>query len=128
MRAIIDTHVLLWWAVNDTRLSRQVHAFISDRSNAIMVSAATAWEIATKQRIGKLPVVQPLVEDMESYLEAEGFTAMDITLRHARLAGALPGEHRDPFDRMLAAQAQLEALPILSADEVFETFGVRRLW
>jgi len=93
-----------------------------------MVSAASAWEIATKARLGKLPMAVDLVEDFEGVLVREGFEALAISVGHAVRAGLLPGPHRDPFDRILIAQSQAEGVPILSSDEVFDGYGVRRVW
>jgi PIN domain nuclease of toxin-antitoxin system len=128
MRLLLDTHALLWWAAGDTRLPRRARATIADEDNAVVVSAASAWEIATKHRLGKLAAAGPLVDRLLDYLADQEFVELAVTVRHAQGAGGLPGAHRDPFDRMLAAQAQLESLTIVSNDTVFDGYGVRRLW
>lgn len=97
-------------------------------ANSILVSAASAWEIATKVRLGKLPTAADLAEDFAGHLQREGFQMLDISCEHAIRAGLLPGPHKDPFDRMLIAQAQAENIPILSNEVLFDTYGVRRLW
>ncbi|MCC6468211.1 MAG: type II toxin-antitoxin system VapC family toxin [Alphaproteobacteria bacterium] len=128
MRLLIDTHALLWFLEGNEQVPRPMRALIDGDRNQIIVSAATGWEIATKHRLGKLPSAEPIASDIEANLLRLGFDVLPITMRHAQHAGALPGEHRDPFDRMLAAQAQLEGLVIISGDRVFDGFGVKRLW
>jgi PIN domain nuclease of toxin-antitoxin system len=128
VRILLDTHTLLWWLDGDRRLSRRARAAIEDPSTMVLVSAASAWEITTKARIGKLPGALEVAADVAAHVAAQAFTALDITILHAQRAGRLPGEHRDPFDRMIAAQAQLEDLPIVSNDDVFDSYGVNRLW
>jgi PIN domain nuclease of toxin-antitoxin system len=128
VRALLDTHTLLWWFSDDPSLSSLARQFTADIENFAIVSAASAWEIAIKVRLGKLPGAAGLVDDFVSYLEREGFDPLPITLDHAIRAGLLPGFHKDPFDRMLIAQAQAESLPIISNDEIFDEYGVRRIW
>jgi PIN domain nuclease of toxin-antitoxin system len=128
VRLLLDTHTLLWWLDGDRRLSRRARTQIADPANAIMVSAASAWEITTKHRIGKLPGAGEVAADVAGAVAGQGFSSLDITIVHAQRAGRLAGEHRDPFDRMLAAQAQLEDLPLVTDDPVFDTLGVNRIW
>ena len=128
MRFLVDTHVLLWAFNGDSALSPRARQVIEDGSNEILVSAASAWEIATKVRLGKLPTGEILMGDLERYLVRLGFEDLPISLAHAARAGALGGEHRDPFDRMLIAQAQSENLPIVSGDRVFDIYHVQRIW
>ena len=128
MRILLDTHTFVWWFAGDRRLSRRAQTAIASKRNTIHVSAASAWEIATKHRIGRLPEVGPLLQDMQAHIAAQGFIALDITVDHAQRAGSLPGDHRDPFDRLLAAQAQADRLTIASNDEAFDDLGVERLW
>lgn len=128
MALLLDTHALLWWLAGDRRLSKAARAAISDESNEVFVSAASAWEIATKSRLGKLPVPALAGAGMMRAITAQGFSELSITIAHADRAGSLPGEHRDPFDRMLIAQAQAEAIPIVSNESVFDGFGVARIW
>jgi PIN domain nuclease of toxin-antitoxin system len=128
MRALLDTYAFLWWVTDDHHLSPVVRALIADGNNEILVSAASAWEIATKHRLGKLPQAGPLVVDFAREVQRQGFVALPITLGHAQIAGSLAGAHRDPFDRMLIAQAQEEKLALLSLDRVFDEFGIVRVW
>jgi PIN domain nuclease of toxin-antitoxin system len=128
VRLLLDTHTLLWWLDGDRRLSRKARALIADTGNAVLVSASSAWEISTKARLGKLPGALDVAADVAGCVASQGFASLDITILHAQRAGGLPGEHRDPFDRMLIAQAQLENLPIASNDRVFDRYGVARLW
>ena len=124
----MDTHALLWWLADDPALPAAARKFIRTRSNIILVSAASAWEIATKFRIGKLPHAAELASHFDNYLAQESFEPLPITSSHAARAGLLPGPHRDPFDRMLIAQSQAENLPIVSSDPIFDTYKLRRLW
>ncbi len=128
MRVLLDTHALLWWASGDAKLSRRVRGVIADESNDVTVSAASAWEIATKHRIGRLVAPEALLEGLLDYLEDQHFTDLPVSVRHAQRAGTLVGDHRDPFDRVLVAQAQIEGFAIVSVDRVFDDYGVRRIW
>lgn len=101
---------------------------IGKDSNVVYVSAASAWEIATKARLGKLPRAADVIGDLVGCVASQGFTPLDITLEHGERAGALGGAHRDPFDRMLAAQSQAENLPLVTNDPVFEDYGVTTIW
>lgn len=109
-------------------MSPPARQFIGDESNGILVSAVSAWEIAIKVRLGKLPGAVEIVAQLESRLQQQGFTPLVIRLDHALRAGSLPDIHRDPFDRMLIAQAQLENLNLLSNDAIFDAYGITRLW
>ena len=124
----MDTHALLWWLADDPALPPAARRFIRARSNTILVSAASAWEIATKSRIGKLPQAVDLALRFDAILIQESFESLPITSAHAARAGLLPGPHKDPFDRMLIAQSQAENLPIVSNDPVFDNYKLRRLW
>jgi len=128
VRVLLDTHALLWWLAGDERLSAVARETIADDSTEVLVSAASAWEIATKVRIGKLPGAASVATELGQHLRDQGFEELPISVNHGQRAGLLPGDHRDPFDRMLAAQAQAEDVPVVSIDTVFERFGVRRLW
>ncbi len=128
MRLLLDTHVLIWWLAGDPALSASAQAAIADPANEAFVSAASAWEIATKYRIGKLPQSAALAADMPGVLTGQGFVELPITVRHGQAAGSLPGPHRDPFDRMLIAQAVLADLVLVSNEAVFDRYGVHRLW
>lgn len=128
LRLLLDTHALLWWFSGDRGLSTRARRAMARPDNEIVVSAASAWEIATKQRLGKLPGIELLIDDLPAWLENEGFTTLPIRLDHALRAGALPGPMRDPFDRMLIAQAAIEDLPLVSNETSFEHYGIKRLW
>ena len=128
MRLLLDTHALLWWLTDDRSLPATAHKLIARGSNTVVVSTASAWEIATKVRLGKLPMAVDLVGDLDRVLAQEGFEPLGISVDHAVRAGLLPGPHKDPFDRMLIAQSQAEGVPILSNDTAFDAYGVRRLW
>jgi PIN domain nuclease of toxin-antitoxin system len=128
LRALLDTHALLWWLSDDPTLSRTARKIIAETKNTILVSAASAWEIAIKVRLGKLPTAANLVSDFCGQVEREGFDLLVISAEHGIRGGLLPGPHKDPFDRMLIAQAQAENLPVITNERVFEAYGVRRLW
>ena len=128
MRLLLDTHALLWWLDGDRRLSRRARTAIGNPDNAVFVSAASAWELATKARLGKLPGALDVATDVGGCLARQGFDDLPITVLHAQRAGSLPIDHRDPFDRMLIAQAQIEDLPIVTNETLFDAFGVTRIW
>jgi PIN domain nuclease of toxin-antitoxin system len=128
VRLLLDTHALLWWLDGDRRLSLKVRRAIASDSNSILVSAVSAWEITTKARLGKLPGATDVAADVAACVASQGFLPLDITLLHAQRAGRLPGAHRDPFDRMLIAQSQMEDVALVSDDEAFDGFDVRRFW
>lgn len=128
MRLLLDTHALLWWLAEDPRLSVTARKAIAHKSNTVMVSAASAWEIATKVRIGRLESAVEFTENFAAYLEQEQFTELPVSVRHGIQAGSLAGAHKDPFDRMLIAQAQAEGLAIVSNELVYDAYGVRRIW
>ena len=128
MRLLLDTHALLWWLGGDPALSNAAKAAIADDGNEVFVSAAFTWEIATKHRIGKLPGVAAIVATLDTVIAEQGFLALAVSLRHGQTAGALPGPHRDPFDRMLIAQALSEGLVLISNEQAFDAYGAGRLW
>ena len=128
MALLLDTHAFLWWLAGDRKLPRRAREAISDPDEEVIVSAASAWEIATKYRIGKLPGASVIVNDLVGAIASQSFTALPITVVHAQRAGMLIGDHRDPFDRMLIAQARSEDLILVSNEELFDAFGVTRLW
>lgn len=128
MRLLLDTHALLWWLFDDERLGAGARAAIAEPANAVFVSAASAWEIATKHRLGKLPEAGDVPTELERYLREARFAALPVDLPHALAAGALPGPHRDPFDRVLIAQALAEKLVVVTRDEVFREYGAKVLW
>jgi len=128
MRLLLDTHALLWWWADDPQLSASARAAMSDESNQILVSAATAWEIATKQRIGKLPPWPMPSGGFADLVTAEGFVNLSVAAAHAWHAGSLAWAHRDPFDRMLAAQAVLDGLVLVTRDPAFGHLKISTLW
>lgn len=128
MRLLLDTHALLWWLSDDDALPASAKKVISDKRNQILVSSASAWEITTKFRLGRLPAAVTLVHDFAGYLRGERFEVLPVSLEHGVRAGLLPGPHRDPFDRMLIAQAQAENVAIISNEKVFDGYGIRRVW
>ncbi len=128
MRLLLDTHTFLWWLDGDRRLSPSARRHIADERHVILISAVSAWEITTKARLGKLPGALDVASDVAGAAASQGFSALDISILHAQRAGRLPGDHRDPFDRMLIAQAHLEDVPIVSNETVFDAYGVNRIW
>lgn len=128
MRVLLDTHTLLWWLAGDHRLSDVARASIADPANEVFVSAASAWEVTTKHRLGKLPGAGPLAVDFAREVAAQGFVPLPITMQHGQAAGALTGDHRDPFDRMLIAQARDERMALVSNEAAFDAYGVTRIW
>jgi PIN domain nuclease of toxin-antitoxin system len=128
MKLLLDTHAIVWWLVNSRKLSDRARAVIADPANTIYISAASAWEIATKVRLGKWPEAAALVGAFDAIMEANGFEALAISVHHAIHAGTLHAAHPDPFDRMLAAQAELEGVDLVTADPAFAEFDVRTIW
>jgi PIN domain nuclease of toxin-antitoxin system len=127
LKLLIDTHVLLWWWTEEERLSDRAQAAILDSRNRSYVSAVVAWELAIKVNLGKLDA-RDVVSNLQQYLVEEGFRRLAISTDHALRAGLLPLVHRDPFDRMLVAQAQALNSPVVSADAIFDRYGVQRIW
>jgi PIN domain nuclease of toxin-antitoxin system len=128
MRLLLDTHTLMWWVEDDPKLSKGAAEAIENADDGVVFSAASIWEIATKLRIGKLRMTRDLsgtVQDLSQRLHLE---PLAISVAHAQLAGELPGPHKDPFDRMLIAQARLENLTVVTADPVFRRYRVRVVW
>jgi PIN domain nuclease of toxin-antitoxin system len=128
VRLLLDTHTLLWWLSEQPRLSATARNAISHDDAPVIVSAASAWEICTKVRIGKRPTAFAVCEDFHAVLARNGFEPLAITVEHGRAADRLPGAHKDPFDRMLAAQALIEDVPIVTNDAAFAGFGVKVIW
>jgi PIN domain nuclease of toxin-antitoxin system len=128
VKVLLDTYALLWAVLSPAALTPQATAIIADEANVVVVSAASAWEIATKVRIGKLAGAEMLEKNFLDVMEDAGYTLLSIDAADALRAGRLPGEHRDPFDRMIAAQALAGDLPIISNDSHLDHFSVRRIW
>ena len=122
MTLLLDAHAFLWWVFEDRRLSTEAHAAIAD--NQCLVSAVTVWEIAIKRATGKLAAP----EDLVGALARERFEELPVTAAHGEAAGALPPHHRDPFDRMLVAQAKAERLTVVTVDPAFAAYGVPVVW
>lgn len=129
MRFIADTHALIWWWTgNDAELSEQAGRLFRDANSEIVVSAASVWEIATKYRLGKLPELDDPPTNLPRMIAESGYVSLPIRQMESLMAGSLPGRHGDPFDRMLAAQAIVEGVPILSIDDKLDAFGCTRIW
>ena len=128
MRFLLDTHTLLWWLFDDPQLSAVARELVAAPDNEILASSASAWEISTKHRLGRLPSAGQLVRDIAGWVSRAGFTELPISLLHAQRAGSWSQKHKDPFDRMLAAQSILENVPLVSRDDALRTFGVRLVW
>ena len=124
MRLLLDTHTLIWWLAGDPSLSATAREAVADLANNVFVSVASAWEIATKYRIGKLPQAAALAADVGAAIARQGFTELPIAVLHGQAAGNLPGPHRDPFDRMLIAQARAEEMVIATQDPAFAAYQV----
>lgn len=122
MRLLLDTHILLWWLSDDRKLAKQAREIIANPDNDVLVSSASAWEISIKTALGRLEIE---LDDIEEAVVKSGFRALPIGFRHALTAGRLPAVHRDPFDRMLVAQASVEELRVVSHDRVFERYGLK---
>jgi PIN domain nuclease of toxin-antitoxin system len=128
MRLLLDTHAFLWWLFDSKELSRKARKAIEDKQNEVLVSAATAFEIETKHRIGKLPSARALTGDLSGWIARAGFAELSMSVAHAAKAGAWPQAHRDPFDRMLAAQGHVEGCPLVTCDPQLAGFDVAILW
>ncbi|MDE0253823.1 MAG: type II toxin-antitoxin system VapC family toxin [Rhodospirillaceae bacterium] len=128
MRVLLDTHVALWWLKGDNRIPRRIRDIVAHPDTEAFVSAATIWEIAIKSKLGKLPAAAAAVETMPACFTDIGFSMLDINAAHAKRAGSLPLHHRDPFDRMLVAQAAIESLTLISGDPVLSLYEVDTGW
>jgi PIN domain nuclease of toxin-antitoxin system len=128
LKLLLDTHALLWWWTDDPKLSGTSRQAIADTENQVLVSAASAWEIATKYRLGKLPHAAQALDRFNELVVADGFEHLPIDYMHSLKAGAYSNAHRDPFDRILAAQANLEKAVLVTLDPVFAEFECQVLW
>ncbi len=129
LRVLLDTHALLWAVLSPASVSSAAAALIVDEENAVLVSAASAWEIAAKVRLGKLPGAEALEKEFLDVMEETGYTLLPIDAKNALRAGRLIGQHRDPFDRIIAAQGMIESLTVVTADEKLTSFaGIRTMW
>jgi PIN domain nuclease of toxin-antitoxin system len=128
LRLLLDTHALIWWLAGDDALSRKARDAIADEANGVFVSAASAMEVATKFRIGKLPGAALLAQNFEALVAEQGFAELPISVHHARMAGEMAIAHKDPFDRLLIAQALAEDMVLVSNEVVFDAAAVKRIW
>jgi PIN domain nuclease of toxin-antitoxin system len=128
VRLLLDTHVLLWFLLGEEMLSPPARAAIASPDAETFVSAVSAWEISIKYKQGRLPTATRFVADLDGTITRKGFSAVPITISHGERAGSLPLHHKDPFDRMLIAQALAESLTLVSNERLFDRYGVARLW
>jgi PIN domain nuclease of toxin-antitoxin system len=128
MRLLLDTHSFLWFVEGSTQLPTSARALIEDATNIAILSVASLWEMAIKVSVGKLTVGQPFDAVISQQLTLNRITLLGISLSHAAAVAVLALHHRDPFDRMLVAQALVEQVPIVSRDPAFDAYGVTRLW
>jgi len=128
LNLLLNTHAFIWWLDESARLSAAARSSIGDRGSMVHVSVASAWEIAIKVGQGRLPEASEILANFEAALQAEGFALLAITVAHARTAGLLASEHRDPFDRLLASQAIVEGLTLVTADPKLHSLGAPCLW
>lgn len=128
MKLLLDTHAVVWALLNDKKLSSNARAAIANSDVDVHVSVASVWEIAIKVGLGKWPQAQLLVSEFEGLAEAAGYRVLHVLIPHVRLAGIMPSPHRDPFDRLLAAQSQIEGLTLLTADANVQALVPAWLW
>lgn len=128
MTYLLDTHALIWWFCDPDKLGKATHDIVENNTNTILVSAASAMEIATKFRLGKLPDAEILANRLSFEIAIDDFVELPITIAHAELAGKLPFDHKDPFDRLLIAQAKIGNIPLISNEKIFDEFGIKRIW
>ena len=128
MRLLLDTHAFLWFITNDPKLSSSAQGLIADPNNEILVSPASYWETAIKVSIGKYPLTAPYESFITQGIDGNGFKILPIEPGHAAVLATMPFHHRDPFDRMLVAQAQVENISIVSIDAILDLYGIKRLW
>ena len=128
MNLLIDTHIVIWFYQTDARMSATALTLIQDPANSTFVSAASHWEIAVKISTGKLKLAESFPDFVQHAIADNGFTILPIEPRHTAQLIALPFHHRDPFDRMIVAQAIVEKMPVISVDPVLDSYPIRRLW
>ncbi len=128
MKLLLDTHAFLWWVNDAPELSAKARKVIADPANECLLSLASCWEMAIKTSIGKLKLQGTVERFIPEQLAANNFGSLDIAFRHVARVAALSFHHRDPFDRLLAAQSLEDHLPIVSADAIFQAYGARRIW
>jgi PIN domain nuclease of toxin-antitoxin system len=128
MNILLDTHAFLWFVNDDPLLSAAAKRLIEDETSQPFLSAASLWEIAIKISVGKLTLKQPYETFIPQQLAINGIGVLNITMEHTAAIATLPFHHRDPFDRLLSVQANIENMPLVSADAVFDAYGIRRIW
>jgi PIN domain nuclease of toxin-antitoxin system len=128
MRAILDTHALIWFLEGDQRLSGLARETIARGDNEVLVSMASLWEMSIKHSLGKLELRKPFAELIPEQLETNALGVLGVELSHVMELSILPHHHRDPFDRMIIAQARVETLPVIGDDGAFDSYGVQRIW
>jgi len=128
MKLLLDTHALVWWLLDEPALPKRVAGVLRAPGNEIFVSSASAWEIATKYRLGRMPQAESLVQGFREILEEQRFAALPVSVEHALAAGLLKADHADPFDRMLVAQARLEGLRLVTGDRALKPLVPAVLW
>ena len=128
MKLLLDTHAVIWWLIEKDRLSKRAYAAIELESSEVYVSVASAWEMAIKAGLGKWPEALPLIEAFEASMATANFRLLPITVAHARTSGLMQHPHRDPFDRLLVAQAMFEGLTLVTSDTKVQGMGAPCLW
>ena len=128
MRVLVDTHVFLWWVEGDRALPVKAGAALADRDNECLISLVSVWELAIKAGLGKLKLALPVQRYVIEHVAANGFRMLDIQMAHVGRVESLAAHHGDPFDRLLIAQALEERIPVVTADPVFRSYGVKRIW
>lgn len=128
MKLLLDTHTLIWWTLTPERLSQRVLSLLGDSNNDLILSVVSVWEMQIKLQLGKLKLNKPLASLIDSQQQTNGIQILPVELIHVLALQNLPAHHRDPFDRLLIAQATVELLPILSVDSAFDAYPVQRLW
>ena len=128
MKLLLDTHAFLWYALDDTNLSATAEALIDDPANDKFISPAVYWELAIKISVGKYTLVQPYEDFLKRGIDGNGFIILPIEWRHTARLTNMPFHHRDPFDRLMIAQALVEQMSVVSNDAIFDNYGVQRLW
>ncbi|MEK7442632.1 MAG: type II toxin-antitoxin system VapC family toxin [Chloroflexota bacterium] len=127
MRALLDTHSFLWFIAGDEKLSEHAKLLIEDEETELLMSIASVWEMAIKTSLGKLTLAQPF-DELPTHIEQNKIKILPIKVEHTILVAKLPFHHRDPFDRLIIAQALVEHLPIIGIDAMFDAYGIKRLW
>ncbi len=128
MRALLDSHTLIWAADEPAKVSAPAMRVMQNPANELLISAVTIWEVAIKVAVGKLPLSLPYRQWMDRAIADQGLTILAITLAHAERQISLPFHHRDPFDRLLASQPLVEGIALVSGDAIFDAYGVNRIW